>query len=136
MTRDYDSDTAEVVRAPPDWRAEVLRASGLNVLAGAWLVVSPWILNYREADARVMAIVLGGAVALLAFLRLTGSSRLDWLSWVNAAIGLWLASSALWLPDSRRALWNFLVVGVVVFAAAAWSASARSVSGREQRPAR
>lgn len=106
------------------WRAEVAGASGLNLLAGVWLIVSPWVLDYDAGAAFWNTVVSGALVAGFAFLRVSGAHRQSWMSWINAAIGVWLFVSAFLLPDSGAGVWNGLVLGGIVFILGAWSAFA------------
>jgi hypothetical protein len=112
--------------APPryDWRADVRTAAGLNVLAGIWLIISPFVLDYTGSDATWNPIVFGAIVALFGFARMAGAYRAAWLSILNMAIGVWLFISAFWLADSPRASWNVGILGVIVFILGSWSATA------------
>ena len=38
----------------------------LNLAAGVWLVVSPWLLGFQNSDAMTLHVVIGGIVAALA----------------------------------------------------------------------
>ena len=38
----------------------------LNLAAGLWLVVSPWLLGFQNSDAMTLHVVIGGIVAALA----------------------------------------------------------------------
>jgi hypothetical protein len=46
-------------RRPRRWRREIVRASGLNMLVGVWLVVSPSVLDYRPEDSAWNPVVCG-----------------------------------------------------------------------------
>lgn len=106
------------------WRDEATTASGLNVLAGIWLIVSPFVLVFGPGYARWNPIVFGAIVLVLALVRLfVPTMRTAWLSGVNAAIGVWLFVSAFWLADSGGARWDEWIMGVVVFILAVWSIS-------------
>ena len=125
------TDRTRARRMPPpaapkrrDWRAEVAGASGLNLLAGIWLIISPWVLNYHSRDAYWNPIVFGAIVAAFALVRMAGAFRESSLSYLNALIGVWLFISAWWLTDSAQAFWNVLIAGVVVFVLGLLSASA------------
>jgi hypothetical protein len=107
-----------------DWRREVIGWSGLNVLAGIWLIISPFVLNYSGKDATWNPIVFGAIVGVLALARAAGAFRASALSALNMAIGVWLFISAWWLADTARAAWNVGILGVVVFVLGALSASA------------
>jgi hypothetical protein len=34
------------------WRDDVMGPAGRNVLAGIWLIISPWVIGYEPGDAR------------------------------------------------------------------------------------
>jgi len=108
--------------APIGHPGDVMAAAGLNVLAGVWLIISPFVLGYTGADATWNPIVFGAIVGVLALARLTGAYEAAWLSWLNMAIGVWLFISAFWLASSSQASWNVGVMGVVVFVLAAVAA--------------
>lgn len=95
----------------------------LNVIAGIWLVISPFVLGYTGADATWNPIVFGAAVIVIALARLAGGVRAAALSVLNMAIGVWIFISAFWLASSPQATWNDIVLGIVVFALAGWSAA-------------
>jgi hypothetical protein len=120
----YLGDEPAAAPALYDWRSEVAGASGLNVLAGIWLIISPWVLGYTHADATWNPVVFGAIVGFFALVRTAGAYRAAWLSILNMAIGVWLFISAFWLAHSAQASWNVGILGVVVFVLGAWSASA------------
>jgi hypothetical protein len=96
----------------------------LNVLLGAWLFISPWVLDYTAADdATANAWVIGGAIAVLAaIVAVTGVRS---LAWSNIALGVWLFVSpwALGFAGLQDASWNAWIVGVLAVIVAAGSAS-------------
>jgi hypothetical protein len=106
--------------APPAGPPALL--SGVNVLLGLWLIVSPWVLDYREFEAAVWnSIVVGVAVFVLAIARAAAPLQFEGLSRINVVLGLWLAVSAWVLPADDEAeivsaamTWNFIVVGVLI----------------------
>jgi hypothetical protein len=105
-------------------RDEAMSASGLNVIAGIWLIISPFVLGYGGGDAYWNPIVFGAIVAVVALARLGGAYRATWLAWLNMAIGVWLFISGFWLASTPRASWNEWILGVIVFVLGAWSAAA------------
>jgi hypothetical protein len=117
-------DPIEAPGAPMSWREEVQTAGALNVIAGIWLIISPFVLGYTAADAAWNPIVFGAIVAFFAFLRFAGAYRAEGLSWLNMAIGAWLFISAFWLAQSMTASWNVGILGVIVFVLGAWGAAA------------
>ena len=38
----------------------------LNLIAGLWLIVSPWLLGFQDSDAMTVDVAVGGTVAALA----------------------------------------------------------------------
>jgi SPW repeat-containing protein len=115
--------------APPprpagDWRAAVATASGLNVLAGIWLIIAPFVLGYRGGDPIWNDVVFGAIVAILGLVRVSGAYRAAELSWVNAIVGAWIFVSAFWLDASGTASANDIIFGIVVFVLALASATA------------
>jgi hypothetical protein len=111
---------------PPrhDWRNEVATASGLNVLAGIWLVIAPFVLGYGNGDPIWNDVVFGAIVGLLALARVGGAYRAASLSWINALIGVWLFCSAFWLDATGTAGWNDIILGLIVFVLGVASATA------------
>lgn len=106
------------------WRSEIRGASGANVLLAAWLMLSPWILGYRDGDPTWPQFVLASAVALLAILRVTAAWWESWMSWASAtaAIALFLLGAA--VADSGQATVNLMAGGAVALLLAALSATA------------
>ena len=128
-------------QSPPDrnpaysWRDEVMSASGLNILAGIWLIIAPFVLAYSGDDPIWNDVVFGAIVLVLAFVRVAGAYRETWLSVINALIGVWIFVSAFWLASSSTASWNDIILGVIVFVLACWSAAASSDGPRTRAPA-
>jgi len=114
-------------------RAAITAPAVVNVLAGIWLIISPWILGYSGSDAKWNPVVFGIAVGVLALGRLTAARGTEWLSWLNMAIGVWLFISAFWLAHSSQASWNVGVLGVVVFVLAVLSLAAEGMSPTARR---
>ena len=95
-----------------------------NLVLGLWLAVSPWALSYAAAatpawNAHIVGVII--AVASIAAL----STFQVWEEWVNAALGVWLIVSPfiVGFGNLTTAVWNQLIVGIVVLVLAAWAAS-------------
>ncbi len=104
---------------------QVRWASGLNILAGLWLIISPWVLGFSGMQGAVWNdVILGAAVAGIGAIRAGWLVEQPWLSWVNLVLGAWIFISAwvLSFAGNSTALWNSLIVGVIVFVLAGWSA--------------
>ncbi len=106
------------------WRESVVTASGLNLLAGIWLIIAHWVLNYRAGDPIWNDVVFGAIVAIFALVRISGAYRASFLSWINALIGVWIFISAFWLDQSGTAAGNDIILGIIVFVLGVISAGA------------
>ena len=101
---------------PKHWQDAV------NVVLGAWLVLSPWALGFQaDTPAMANAVVLGLALIAVALGALVAPR--EWEEWVEGALGLWLIASP-WLlgfngaPTTMR---NAVLSGVAVVALALWT---------------
>ncbi len=119
------------------WRKEVAGPSGVNLVAGIWLVASAFVLRDPADQPIWNPIVFGSILAALALLRVAGAYRHSWISGINVTIGAWIFAAAFWLAPSEAAAWNDLIVGAVVMAFGIWSMSAseegRLREGRRRR---
>jgi hypothetical protein len=101
-----------------------------NLVLGIWLIVSPWALAFAgETTAAWNAYIVGAIIAVAAFAALIAFQK--WEEWVNAGLAAWLLVSPFVLGFSglTYALWNQIIVGLLVGALAIWAAMATSRSG-------
>ncbi|HEY3524197.1 MAG TPA: SPW repeat protein [Candidatus Limnocylindrales bacterium] len=111
---------------------QVTWASGLSVIAGLWLLISPWVLGFSDMQSPMWnAVILGIVIAVLAFIRAGGWYSAVGLAWINLVLGIWVFISpwVLGFSDRQAPLWDALVVGVVVVVLSAWSVWASSARG-------
>src|SRR5689334_18539317 len=99
----YDVPPPAAPPPAPTWRDDVVSLSGLNLLAGIWLIIAPWVLAYRAGDPKWNDVVFGAIVGLLALTKISGALRVSWLSIVNAVIGVWLFVAAFTIDSSWTA---------------------------------
>lgn len=100
-------------------------ANGLNILAGLWLIISPFVLGYSMLRNTMWNdIIVGIIIAVIAAAKVSRARNVQWLSWVNAVLGVWLILSPFIFGASgnTRVLYNEIIVGIVVVVLAAWSA--------------
>ncbi|MGV8083794.1 MAG: SPW repeat protein [Coriobacteriia bacterium] len=100
-------------------------ASSLNVLAGIWLVIAPFILGFTSsASAMWNSIAVGAVVVVLAAIRAFNPDEREGISWVNVVLGLWMVVSPYVLnyTNVSSAQTNALITGVIILALAAFSA--------------
>jgi hypothetical protein len=129
------SEPAVGPRGPVDWRSNVIALSGLNVVAGLWLIVAPFVLSYGDGDPIWNDVVFGAVTALIAVARASGAYRAAWLSLVNAAVGIWIFLSAFWLDETTTAGWNDVITGAVIAILAILSAASSEDGARDERAA-
>ena len=111
---------------PPSHPGQVKIASGLNFLAGLYLLISGWI-NGATGGSMANAIILGIVVAILAACRVFGVAG-PWASWLNALIGIWMIISP-WIYGyaGQPWMWNAIIIGIIMLVLGVWSASAGNV---------
>lgn len=122
----YQTGQAELQRAR--W------ASSLNVLAGLWLVIAPFALNFTSSsNAMWNSIIVGVVVLVLAAIRAFDPDEREGISWVNMVLGLWMVVSpyVLGYTNVNQAQTNALVTGVIILALAAFSAYETNEAHRE-----
>jgi len=102
---------------------QVRIASGLNFIAGIYLLISGWIGGVNTGNM-LNAIIAGIVVAILAATRFSGVTG-AWASWIDALIGVWLIISP-WVYGYAGSgwEWNSIVVGIIMVVLGVWSAVA------------
>jgi len=99
----------------PDW---------LNMLLGAWLFASPWLLHYAEDLPRAAwsAWISGAAIVLFAAIALYKPKAVEEIA--NALLGVWVAVSpwVLGFAANRDITTNAILVGVLTALLAIWTA--------------
>jgi hypothetical protein len=100
-------------------------ASFLNMLAGAWLIISPFVLDFRLVPVPMWNTLIAGViVAASAAARAYLPHRAVGLSWLDVVLGIWLIVSPFALGYTRisAAMGNAIILGVVVALLGLWSA--------------
>lgn len=96
----------------------------LSLLAGLWLVASAFFMNLGFTSNEF---VVGALVALFGIIEWSSSESTMWVSWVNGILGAWLIVSPLFLGAmAMGAIWNSVILGIIVLAAAIWGAMSSS----------
>jgi hypothetical protein len=96
----------------------------LMLLFGAWLVVSPFVLGYGGTEAGMAmwnSVIIG--LALVVFSIAVLIKPHIWEEWVSLILGAWLIISpfVLGFSDITPALWNTVIMGLLVGGDAIWS---------------
>lgn len=112
---------------PHDHMSQVRVASGLNFLAGIYLLISAWI-NGATGGSTANGIIFGIIVAILAATRFSGATG-PWASWIDALIGVWMIISPWVYHYAGEAwMWNSIVVGIIMVVLGVWSALASNTA--------
>jgi len=106
-----------------EWPEVVVVASGINVLAGIWLLVAPYVLPGLAPAWN--EIVCGAVIFVLALTRVTVAWRVPALSYVNVAMGIALILTGFWSSATGAGVVTDVLVGLTVALLALLSASAR-----------
>lgn len=91
---------------------------------GIWLFIAPIIgVGAATGLAAWNAYISGALVVILSIWAL--SSPLKWEEWIISALGLWIliAPFVLQFTTDQAALWNHVVVGILIGADALWAVS-------------
>lgn len=96
-----------------------------NLFLGAWLFVSPWVLQYAagpgaNANAAWNAWISGIVIGVIAVVALFQSQQ--WEEWINILVGIWVAVSpwVLGFTGSTTATSNAVIVGILAVCLAGW----------------
>jgi SPW repeat-containing protein len=119
-----------------DHSKQVRTASGINLILGVWLIISPWVYGYalNESNSTSSSVVVGLLVLIFAALRYNTPHARTGLSWANIVLGVWTVLSP-WIfsfMNSTAYVVNSIVVGCVIVALAIWSGSATVTEHRSQ----
>jgi len=91
----------------------------INVLLGAWLVLSPFFGIGGTSDvAALNSYLAGAAVAIFAIAALTRPQM--WEEYTNIVLGVWLilAPFVLGFTNQAAPMWNQIIVGILIGGAA------------------
>jgi hypothetical protein len=105
--------------------AEAARtASVLTLIAGIWLIISPFWGGFYSAPAPFWnTLIVGVVVTVLALIRAAYPAENVGLSWINLILGLWLIVSPAFLHYHDMALAQMIdmITGIVIGLTAFWS---------------
>jgi hypothetical protein len=108
---------------------QVKTAGWINVILGVWLIVSPFLLGFSGTTLSRSNVVFGIIIAALSLLEVSMPSDSAWAGWLNAIFGVWILISPFVLGFATMgALWNGIILGIVVAVLAIWAATSSSTS--------
>jgi len=92
-------------------------ASGINVLAGLWLIVVPFWFGTTTAQMW-SGVISGVVIAVLGgydyWLESQGSPANSWAAGIAGLFGLWMIASPFVFPATTALLWSDVIAGIVV----------------------
>jgi MFS family permease len=100
-------------KRPQDW---------LNLILGALLFISPWMMGFlADTMPTRNAWLVGAVLAVIAIAALFAFA--EWEEWVNLALGLWLIAApwVLGFTGNVSAFQTHLVLGLLTAAVSAWA---------------
>jgi hypothetical protein len=106
---------------------QTVTASGLDVLAGIWLLISPFVLAFQHINAAATNnVIFGIVIGLLALYRFMNPATNAGVSWLNVILGIWVLISPFVIGFSTYHVptTNNVIMGIVVIILAGWSALA------------
>jgi hypothetical protein len=112
---------------------KVMTAGILSIIAGLWILFSPMILGLTGTSFAANAYTIGAIVTILALIRsFAPRTSTNWASWLNILAAIWLFISAFTTAMPAGAMWNNIILGVIVAVVDIWSVSISSpmMSGR------
>lgn len=112
-----------------DWRQDVVGVSGIVVLLGVWLIISPFVLDYQADDASWNVILCGAVAVVVALWQTIRRVGTPAPAWTLIAIGVWLFASGFFLADSAQASWNAIGAGALLVFLGSVSAAATGRRG-------
>lgn len=102
-------------------RSSIQSMGIINLILGAWLIVSAWFLNYNSGAIWNQEI-LGIIVVILSLVRLAAPSQ-QWASFLNGVAGIWLIIAPFIIGFQHSvSYWNSIIVGIII----AWIAFSNS----------
>jgi hypothetical protein len=111
-------------------------ASVLNLIAGLWLIISPFWMDFLGHPVALWnTVIVGAMVGLLSLIRACYPAESVGLSWINLILGIWLIVSPFFLPYGlfEVAVHNDVITGIVIGVLSIWSALAAPGMARAGR---
>jgi uncharacterized membrane protein HdeD (DUF308 family) len=108
---------------------------GISLLAGIWLIISPFILKFSNFGVSATNDVIVGVIVGLMALIYLYDERQIWTAWISLLAGLWLIISPFVMSQSSimPVVTNNIILGVIVGALGIAAASMSSTSMESPR---
>jgi hypothetical protein len=89
-------------------------SSWVNMLLGIWVIISPFVFGIHGPKGIWNNVITGAVVGVLAIVR--WSMHQSGWSWLNLILGIWLVISPFVLFLSGAAMWNNVILGILICA--------------------
>ena len=107
-----------------DQNTQTKTASGINVIAGLWLMLSAYFMNLGFSSNEFITGIL---IAIVSLVGLYSIEQASWVSWVAGIMGAWLLVTPIFVTGlSTAVIWNSVIVGIIVLAMSIWSGMSSS----------
>lgn len=100
----------------PDHVQKAKLSSAINLAAGIWLFVSPWVYVAFHNTAAWNSWICGALIAIFAAIRIANPEGSPFFSWLNFLLGIWVVASP-WVygyTAYQGRMINSICVGAVV----------------------
>ena len=108
---DVDRSSANEARA--DYASTLVGIGIVNLLFGAWLMISPFLIDYGGSGLDLNPVISGAVLAAIGLIRLTGTYTSQLLSLLGALLGLWIIASGFVIAETVVGTWNLGVTGAI-----------------------
>jgi len=103
-------------------RGQGLWQDWVNMVLGIWLFIAPFFAIGLGSEAAVWnSYIMGAAIFIIALAAVSRPQK--WKEWTNLILGIWLilAPFVLGFTEYAGAMWNQIIVGILVGADALWA---------------
>jgi hypothetical protein len=116
--------------ATDDRMVPAVWARWLNVILGAWLIISPWVVGPGDPAATWNTLIVGVVILLVALFAFRSADSTP--SWLNVVLAVWLiiAPWVLGFSSAVGATANSVVLGVIVGLLSLTASLAEAAPGR------
>lgn len=101
-------------------RAHLRTPLSVEMLAGIWLILSPFLLPNINTEA-LWSFLITGIVIFGAAITQRRDADTRWPTWITMLAGIWLVLAPLIVPYTSTATWNGMITGVVVLGMSLWA---------------
>lgn len=107
---------------------KISTAAWISLVVGMWLMISAFLFGVGFSSG---IFIIGALVTAFSLIELASLESVAWVSWINGILGIWLMISPFIAVSSQiGALWNSIVMGLILIVVSVWAGMASSIIGR------